>query len=351
MRYYETLWETQHMTTPSSLDFFRELTPRLQLTRARAHANMIRQIPFMRKISRSMMEHLIQSMRPEIFMESEAVMRRKDIGDWMLVHARRLGDDVGRVPEEAQTVQRSLFSHDITAFGDRDQANWDPTKRGSVPGAIDDEQQRHKSTHDAHRQAGPSSHLASTARRTSRGAALDGARPRHNAMRRLPLLLCLPAALALTLRPARLADAWGVGRVCADAFYPPGSKVNGVDARYAWASTVLQRLVAMRSALPSALLAAVGDAGVVGCVELGLLPAPPGAPPASRLSTEASEAAALWRGVAVDNAVAWAPPEGDCPTLANVAVARSHRKRAVGRRLVDAAADALEGDVARSRAR
>ena len=39
-------------------------------------------------------------------------------------------------------------------------------------------------------------------------------------------------------------------------------------------------------------------------------------------------------------------PEGDCPTLANVAVARSHRKRAVGRRLVDAAADALEGDVA-----
>ena len=168
-------------------------------------------------------------------------------------------------------------------------------------------------------------------------------------MRRLPLLLCLPAALALTLRPARLTDAWGVGRVCADAFYPPGSKINGVDARYAWASTVLQRLVAMRRGAlrPHALLVAVdADAGVVGCVELGLLPAPPGAPPASRLSTEASEAAALWRGVAVDNAVAWAPPEGDCPTLANVAVARSHRKRAVGRRLVDAAADALEGDVA-----
>ena len=205
MRYYETLWETQHMTTPSSLDFFRELTPRLQLdARLALYANMIRQIPFMRKISRSMMEHLIQSMRPEIFMESEAVMRRKDIGDWMLFieqgtlavldpanHDASIlkllhpGDHIGErglvdnsprnatvlaltwtnvnvltrgdwemtsaaFPEEAQTVQRSLFSHDITAFGDRDQANWDPTKRGSVPDVIDDEQQRHKSTHTTH---------------------------------------------------------------------------------------------------------------------------------------------------------------------------------------------------------
>ena len=146
-------------------------------------------------------------------------------------------------------------------------------------------------------------------------------------MRRLPLLLCLPAALALTLRPARLTDAWGVGRVCADAFYPPGSKINGVDARYAWASTVLQRLVAMRRGAlrPHALLVAVdADAGVVGCVELGLLPAPPGAPPASRLSTEASEAAALWRGVAVDNAVAWAPPEAGQQKRAKFQTSKPH---------------------------
>ena len=57
-------------------------------------------------------------------------------GDWEMTSAA--------FPEEAQTVQRSLFSHDITAFGDRDQANWDPTKRGSVPDVIDDEQQLEK---------------------------------------------------------------------------------------------------------------------------------------------------------------------------------------------------------------
>ena len=112
MRYYETLWETQHMTTPSSLDFFRELTPRLQLdARLALYANMIRQIPFMRKISRSMMEHLIQSMRPEIFMESEAVMRRKDIGDWMLFIEQ------GRTRERNSQLQRLISRPFSTRFG------------------------------------------------------------------------------------------------------------------------------------------------------------------------------------------------------------------------------------------
>ncbi|KAH8059246.1 voltage-gated potassium channel [Aureococcus anophagefferens] len=112
MRYYETLWETQHMTTPSSLDFFRELTPRLQLdARLALYANMIRQIPFMRKISRSMMEHLIQSMRPEIFMESEAVMRRKDIGDWMLFIEQ------GSTRERNSQLQRLISRPFSTRFG------------------------------------------------------------------------------------------------------------------------------------------------------------------------------------------------------------------------------------------
>ena len=100
------------MTTPSSLDFFRELTPRLQLdARLALYANMIRQIPFMRKISRSMMEHLIQSMRPEIFMESEAVMRRKDIGDWMLFIEQ------GRTRERNSQLQRLISRPFSTRFG------------------------------------------------------------------------------------------------------------------------------------------------------------------------------------------------------------------------------------------
>ena len=183
MRYYEQLWDTQHMTSPNSLEFFKELTPRLQLdARLALYANMIRQIPFMRRISRSMMEHLIQSMRPEIFMESEAVMRRRDVGDWMIfieqgtlaildpasndsaiLKLLHPGDFIGErgllentprnatvlsltwtnvnrltradwertratFPEEAKTVQAALVNHDL---GDttRSEKHWDPKKR------------------------------------------------------------------------------------------------------------------------------------------------------------------------------------------------------------------------------
>ena len=112
MRYYETLWDTQHMIKPNSLEFFTELTPRLQLdARLALYANMLRQIPFMRKISRSMMEHLIQSMRPEIFMESEAVMRRKDIGDWMLFIEQ------GSTRERNSQLQRLISRPFSTRFG------------------------------------------------------------------------------------------------------------------------------------------------------------------------------------------------------------------------------------------
>ena len=146
---------------------------------------MIRQIPFMRKISRSMMEHLIHQMRPEIFMESEAVMRRKDIGDWMIfieqgtlavldpktndssiLRLLHPGDHIGErglvdntprnatvlaltwtnvnrltradwdmtraaFPEEAKTVQESLFSHERPDHS-RSERSWNPKTRASI---------------------------------------------------------------------------------------------------------------------------------------------------------------------------------------------------------------------------
>ena len=162
----------------------------------------------------------------------------------------------------------------------------------------------------------------------------------------LPLVSVSLAPGGVLLRRARLTDSWGMAKVCCDSFYPENAKINGVDARIPWAAALLRRLVAIKrgSLSPHGVFVAVEGDVVVGCVEIGLLPAPPGCVVAPEATAEASEAAALWRGVAVENRAAWRPPEGDCATLANVAVAPGFRKRSVGRLLVDAAAEALKTD-------
>ncbi|KAK7254568.1 voltage-gated potassium channel [Aureococcus anophagefferens] len=62
LRYYEQLWEKDRS-----------------------------RIPFMQRITRNMLEHLVMQMKPTIYMESESMMRKHDIGDWMAFaerHAR-----------------------------------------------------------------------------------------------------------------------------------------------------------------------------------------------------------------------------------------------------------------------
>ena len=84
LRYYEQLWETDHAITPNTHEFFKELTPRLHLdARLAIYANLIKRIPFMQRITRNMLEHLVMQMQPQIFMESESMMRKNDMGDWM----------------------------------------------------------------------------------------------------------------------------------------------------------------------------------------------------------------------------------------------------------------------------
>ena len=69
---------------------------------------------------------------------------------------------------------------------------------------------------------------------------------------------------------------------------------------------------------------------VVGCAEVGLLPAPPGFKGAA--GTAATEASAAWRGVEIDDVSFRAP---DVPTVANVAVAPRARRYGAGRAIVE----------------
>ena len=126
----------------------------------------------------------------------------------------------------------------------------------------------------------------------------------------LPLVSVSLAPGGVLLRRARLTDSWGMAKVCCDSFYPENAKINGVDARIPWAAALLRRLVAIKrgSLSPHGVFVAVEGDVVVGCVEIGLLPAPPGCVVAPEATAEASEAAALWRGVAVENRAAWRPP-------------------------------------------
>ena len=68
---------------------------------------------------------------------------------------------------------------------------------------------------------------------------------------------------------------------------------------------------------------------VVGCAEVGLLPAPPGLGGAA--GTAATEASAAWRGVDIDDVSFRAP---DVPTVANVAVTPRARRYGAGRAIV-----------------
>ncbi|KAH8052478.1 voltage-gated potassium channel [Aureococcus anophagefferens] len=84
LRYYEQLWEKDRSVTPDTHHFLKELTPRLQLdARLAIYADLIKRIPFMQRITRNMLEHLVMQMKPTIYMESESMMRKHDIGDWM----------------------------------------------------------------------------------------------------------------------------------------------------------------------------------------------------------------------------------------------------------------------------
>lgn len=156
-------------------------------------------------------------------------------------------------------------------------------------------------------------------------------------------LLC-PAAAALApivYRPAQFTDCWGVARVCVESFYDAGATIEGGDPKLAWAAAVARRLRAIGSGAlrPHAIVVAIADGAVAGVAEVGLLPAPPGARASSRSARPSPEAAA-WRGVAVDDARAWAAADGDVPTLANVAVDPALRRRSIGRDLVAAASTA-----------
>ena len=81
LRYYEQLWETQQATTNDTHAFLHDLTPRLHLdARLAIHADMIKQIPFMRRVTRNMLEQMVMCMKARIYMESECIMRRGDRG-------------------------------------------------------------------------------------------------------------------------------------------------------------------------------------------------------------------------------------------------------------------------------
>jgi ribosomal protein S18 acetylase RimI-like enzyme len=163
----------------------------------------------------------------------------------------------------------------------------------------------------------------------------------------LAFLACA-AALAppvVEFRPARLTDCWGVARVCVDSFYDRGATIGGVDARLAWAAAFGKRLRAARTGrlAPHTVIVAAAGGEVAGVAEVGLLPAPPGAARSRRAAAPTPDAA-LWRGVGLDDARAWAAASGDVPTLANVAVATALRRRGTGRALVAAAARACQTD-------
>ena len=81
----------------------------------------------------------------------------------------------------------------------------------------------------------------------------------------------------VTCRDARLLDAWAIAGVAAQSFYDDPAPV----VRLQWAATIAQRFEGMRGGdlVPHSLVVAEvngrrGD--VVGCAEVGLLPAPPG---------------------------------------------------------------------------
>ena len=169
-------------------------------------------------------------------------------------------------------------------------------------------------------------------------------RPRATA---LWLLIHSAAALApdttrspVKCRDARLLDAWAIAGVAAQSFYDDPAPV----VRLQWAATIAQRFEGMRGGdlVPHSLVVAEvngrrGD--VVGCAEVGLLPAPPGFKGAA--GTAATEASAAWRGVDIDDVSFRAP---DVPTVANVAVAPRARRYGAGRAIVDAVAERLKTD-------
>ena len=110
---------------------------------------------------------------------------------------------------------------------------------------------------------------------------------------RVPALWLLSSAAALstntrspvTCRDARLLDAWAIAGVAAQSFYDDPAPV----VRLQWAATIAQRFEGMRGGdlVPHSLVVAEvngrrGD--VVGCAEVGLLPAPPGFGGAAGLS-------------------------------------------------------------------
>ena len=141
-------------------------------------------------------------------------------------------------------------------------------------------------------------------------------------------------------RDARLLDAWAIAGVAAQSFYDDPAPV----VRLQWAATIAQRFEGMRGGdlVPHSLVVAEvngrrGD--VVGCAEVGLLPAPPGFKGAA--GTAATEASAAWRGVDIDDVSFRAP---DVPTVANVAVAPRARRYGAGRAIVDAVAERLKTD-------
>ena len=167
-------------------------------------------------------------------------------------------------------------------------------------------------------------------------------RPRATAL----WLLSSAAALStntrspVTCRDARLLDAWAIAGVAAQSFYDDPAPV----VRLQWAATIAQRFEGMRGGdlVPHSLVVAEvngrrGD--VVGCAEVGLLPAPPGFGGAA--GTAATEASAAWRGVDIDDVSFRAP---DVPTVANVAVAPRARRYGAGRAIVDAVAERLKTD-------
>ena len=100
----------------------------------------------------------------------------------------------------------------------------------------------------------------------------------------------------VTCRDARLLDAWAIAGVAAQSFYDDPAPV----VRLQWAATIAQRFEGMRGGdlVPHSLVVAEvngrrGD--VVGCAEVGLLPAPPGFGGAA--GTAATEASAAYRSV------------------------------------------------------
>ena len=157
-------------------------------------------------------------------------------------------------------------------------------------------------------------------------------------------LLCATRAIALapvTCREARLLDAWSMAGIAAESFYDDPAPV----VRLQWAATIAQRFEGIRGGdlCPHSLVVAeaTGRRGdVVGCAEVGLLPAPPNIR-AGVEGAAATEASAAWRGVDIDDVSFRAP---DVPTIANVAVAKRSRRYGAGRAIVDAVAHQLKTD-------